>query len=317
MRKFVWVFSAVLLLTIFAGLYFKEKLQNPGVEKTEFLFDTYCSVSAYGSDAKEALDAVFEELREIHEITDFFDKESEVSRINSAKKGEVITLSDHMYEIISAAKKVEEASGGAFDISLAPVFSLWEFDKDGRVPSDAEIKKALEICEKGAIIFDAEKRTIIKKYDEAKIDLGGAAKGYAGDVALEILKSYEVGGAIVDLGGNICCVGENRDVKDKKWRIGLQKPFDVAGEYDQVVQIDEGSVVTSGTYQRFFEKDGKKYHHILDPKTGLPKETDYSSVTIVGESSLLGDCLATACFVLGREDGEALAKEFGVEIYFK
>ncbi|MBO4940710.1 MAG: FAD:protein FMN transferase [Clostridia bacterium] len=317
MKKFVWGFSAVLLLTVFAGLYFKGNLQNPGVEKTEFLFDTYCSISAYGHDAEEAVDAVFEKLREIHKITDFYSEKSEISRINSAKKGEVITLGDDMYNIISAAKKVEEASDGAFDISLAPVSSLWEFDKDGRVPSDGEIKKALEICGGEAIVFDAATKTIIKNADDAKIDLGGAAKGYAGDVAVKILKSYGVGGAIVDLGGNICCVGENRDVRDKKWRIGLQKPFEVAGEYDQVVHIDEGSVVTSGTYQRFFEKDGKKYHHILDPKTGFPKETDYSSVTIVGESSLYGDCLATACFVLGKEDAEALAKEFGMEIYFK
>ena len=317
MKKFVWGFSAVLLLTAFAGLYFNENLQNPGVEKTEFLFDTYCSVSAYGHDAKEAVDAVFRELREIHNITDFYREGSEVSRINSAKKDEVITLSDHMFEIISVAKKVEAASGGAFDISLAPVSALWEFDKDGRVPSDIEIKNALEICGRDAIVFDAEKRTVVKNTDDAKIDLGGIAKGYAGDVAVKILKSYGVSGAIVDLGGNICCVGENRDVKDKKWRIGLQKPFEVAGEYDQVVHIDEGSVVTSGTYQRYFEKDGKKYHHILDTKTGFPKDADYSSVTIVGESSLYGDCLATACFVLGKEDGEALAKEFGVEIYFK
>ncbi len=317
MKKFVWGFSAVLLLTVFAGLYFKEKLQNPCVEKTEFLFDTYCSVSAYGHNTEDAVDAVFRELREIHKITDFFGKESEVGRINSAKKDEVITLSDHMYEIISAAKKVEEASSGAFDISLAPVSSLWEFDKDGRVPSDVEIKKALEICGRNAIVFDAEKRTVVKSADETKIDLGGAAKGYAGDIAMEILESYGVSGAIVDLGGNICCVGQNRDVKDGKWRIGLQKPFEVAGEYDQVVHIDEGSVVTSGTYQRFFEKDGKKYHHILDPETGYPKDADYSSVTIVGESSLLGDCLATACFVLGREEAKILAKEFGVEIYFK
>ncbi|MBQ9757449.1 MAG: FAD:protein FMN transferase [Clostridia bacterium] len=317
MKKFVWGFAVVLLLTVFAGLYFRDKLQNPGVEKTEFLFDTYCSVSVYGHNAKEATDEVFRRLDEIHKATNFYSSESEVGKINSAKAGEVIQLSEDMCKILTVAKKIEEASGGAFDISLAPVVSLWEFDKGGRVPEKSEIKKALELVGSDAIAFDPQVKTVVKNNDDAKIDLGGAAKGYAGDVAVEILRSYGVGGAIVDLGGNICCVGKNQKIKDGKWRIGFQKPFAPSGEYDSVVELDEGSVVTSGTYQRFFEHEGKNYHHIIDPETGFPKDADYSSVTIVGKSSLYGDCLATACFVLGGDEAKELARSFGAEIYFK
>ena len=121
----------------------------------------------------------------------------------------------------------------------------------------------------------------------------------------------------MDLGGNITVMGSNPNTKDGRWRIGMQKPYSPTGEFDEVLEVATGAVVTSGTYQRYFERDGIRYHHIIDPHTGYPADRDYSSVTVVAESGLYADCLATACFVLGRDAGEILAEKFGAEIYFR
>ncbi len=315
MKKFGWVFCVLIVCTALAGLFLKNSNKN-GYEKTEFLFDTPCTVTAYGKDAKIAVEAVFERLAEIHKVTDAFSETSDVARINSAESGEEIFVCQDVADILSRAETVTVDSRGAFDVTVASVSALWNFSGEGRVPQKEEIEKALDLV--GRDIFDG-KNVVKKALSDEKIDLGGAAKGFGGDAALEVLRGYDVSGAIVDLGGNICCMGTNPKTENGMWRIGVQKPFSPTGEFDEVVEISEGSVVTSGTYQRYFEKDKKLYHHIIDPKTGYPADRDYSSVTIVTEegSCCYADCLATACFVLGREDGEALAEKYGAKIIFK
>lgn len=317
MKKLKWGFAAVITLTLFAGLFYQSVLKDKGFERTEFMFDTQCTVTAYGKDAKAATEAVFDRLSEIHNVTNSFSEDSQVSKINSAAAGEEIKVCEDMGKILSAAFTIRDASGGAFDVSIAPVVSLWNFSGGGRVPQNSEIKDALEKTGKDKILFDRERQIVTKTVDSAKIDLGGAAKGYAGDVAVEVLKEFNVSGAVVDLGGNITVLGTNPCTKDGKWRIGMQKPYSPTGEFDEVVEVESGAVVTSGTYQRYFERDGREYHHIIDPYTGYPAQKEYSSVTVVAESGLYADCLATACFVLGEDKGQALAEEFGAEIYFR
>lgn len=316
MKKLSWGFAALIFVTFLAGLFYRNLSTNKGFERTEFLFDTQCTVTAYGDNAKEAVDATFERLGELHRMTDFFSQESQVAVINVAEADEEIFLEEDIANIIAVALDVAKGSEGAFDITVAPVVSLWEFSGEGRVPDEAEIADALENVGEDKLSFDGTAK-VTKACENVKIDLGGAAKGYAGDEAIKVLTEYGVSGAIVDLGGNISCIGQNPNTTDGKWRIGLQKPFSAMGEYDEIIEIKEGAVVTSGTYQRYFEKDGKQYHHIIDPKTGYPAERDYSSVTIVAESSLYADCLATACFVEGETEGRALAEKYGAEIYFK
>ncbi len=316
MRHIKWSF----LLVVFAlvvGLALNKLNSNNEVSKEKFLFDTVCNITTYGKDTEKAVDAAFERLDEIHQLTNMFSEKSEVFRINSAKAGEVIELSDELTEILTVVKTVEVASGGAFDVSVAPVALLWSFDDEGRVPDEVEISEALAVSGSGMILFDKEKKTLVKTHNDAKIDLGGVAKGYAGDEAVRVLKEHGVSGAIVDLGGNICCMGKNPKTSNGKWRIGVQAPFEATGEYDEenIIEISEGAVITSGTYQRYFEKDGKLYHHIIDPSTGYPSEQEYSSVTVVTQSGLLGDCLSTACFVAGRDGAVKLAEEFGAEIF--
>ena len=316
MKKLKWGFVIIIVLTLFAGLFYRSSLKNKGFERTEFMFDTQCTVTAYGKNAKAAAEAVFDRLAEIHNATNFFSDNSQVAMINNAAAGEEVEVGEDVAQILSVALEIGETSDGAFDVGIAPVTGLWDFTGVGSIPDNAEISQALENVGREKILFDKERKVVTKAVDSAKIDLGGAAKGYAGDVAIEVLEKFQIDGAVVDLGGNITVAGNNPNTKNGRWRIGMQKPYSPTGEFDEVLEVATGAVVTSGTYQRYFEKDGVRYHHIIDPHTGYPAERDYSSVTVVAESGL-ADCLATACFVLGREAGQMLAQEFGAEIYFR
>ncbi len=315
MKKLGWGFIALLVVTMVAGLYLRQQGKNNMTEKTVFLFDTMCSVRAYGENSEAAVEKVVERLAEIHKKTDFFSDSSDVSRINSADAEIEVEVSQDVAKILMAAEEVRALSDGAFDVSIAPIVSLWNFSGEGRIPSDEELKDSVELVKNGGILIEGNK--IKKTKAGTKIDLGGAAKGYAGDVAIELLKNFEVSGAIVDLGGNITAMGENPETDDGKWRIGIQKPFAPTGEYDEIIEIESGAVVTSGTYQRYFEKDGARYHHIIDPQTGEPARRDYSSVTVISDSALYGDCLATACFVLGENEGTRLAENLDAEVVFQ
>ena len=164
------------------------------------------------------------------------------------------------------------------------------------------------------ILLDKDARTVVKTADEVKIDLSGIAKGYAADCAKEVLEQKGVEYALVDLGGNVVVYGANQLRTDGKWVIGVQKPFATGGEYGQTVCVDGGSVVTAGTYQRYFEWNGEMYHHIIDPKTGYPSRSKITGATIVADSALIGDGLATACVVMGEEEGRKIAAEFGAKL---
>ncbi|MBQ7097665.1 MAG: FAD:protein FMN transferase [Clostridia bacterium] len=318
MNKLRWGILAVVLV-VCAALFFGFVLHNEEYTGQEFMFDTLCSITAYGDEAQNAVEAALERAREIHSITNGFSGDSEVSGINSAKAGEKVKISRDIAKILQTARKVETASNGAFDVSIASVVRLWNFDGEGRVPSEKEIAEALSRSGGEKFIMDFDEGLVIKKEDGILIDLGGVAKGYAADEAVKVLKEHGVQGAIVDFGGNILCFGKNPNSDDGLWRVGVQKPFAPLGEVDEenIIEVSEAAVVTSGTYQRYFEKNGEKYHHIIDTATGYPANREYSSVTVVAENGLVADCLSTACFVLGKEKGTELAKSFGAEIFFK
>lgn len=318
MNKLRWGIMAVALVAC-AALFFGVISKKENFTGEDYMFDTRCTVTAYGENAQTAVEAALMRAREIHNITNVFSENSEVSEINSAKVGERVKISQDIARILKTAKMVEEASNGAFDISIAPVVSLWDFGGEGRVPTEQEIAEALELSGGEKIMVDFTDGMVVKTDSMARIDLGGVAKGYAADEAVRVLKQYGVEGAIVDFGGNILCFGKNPNTDDGLWRVGVQKPFAPLGEIDEenIIESSEAAVVTSGTYQRYFEKNGEKYHHIIDTATGYPANRDYSSVTVVAENGLLADCLSTACFVLGEEKGTKLANEFGAEVFFR
>ncbi len=318
MKKAGWMFAAVIIITLIGGMIYKTLSNNSGYVRTEFLFDTECSVRIYGKGAEKIAAEMFDELEKINQSTNMYSASSEVSIINNSPAGVETKVSPAIIKMLKVAREISNETEGAFDLTVAAVTEIWNFKgQNPSVPDDEDISKLRKRINYKDIIINEEKNTIVKAYSETKIDLGGIAKGYAADAAAEILKRNGAEGAIIDLGGNVVCVGENPNAKDGEWKVGIQVPFRPTGEYDEVVKLKEGAVVTSGTYQRYFETDGRLYHHIINPATGYPAEAEYSSVTIVSDSALVADCLATACFVMGEEEGMALAKKYNADVFYQ
>lgn len=312
MKTFNKIQSTILILITILSLFGCSRKEV--FRDSQFLFDTICTIEASGDNAAAGIKAAFDALTDLQKKTDRFSDTSFVSQINKAKADEYISLTDDLYHIFETALDIAENSGGAFDITIAPVSDLWDF-KNGehKIPNSNELKSATEKVDYRNLILDKETKSIRKKYDYIKVDLGGVVKGYAADLANEILTRYNAEHIMIDLGGNIYVSGKNPKSPKGHFTVGIQEPFEKAGVYTRTEVIDTGAVVTSGSYQRYFEKDGVIYHHILNPKDGYPVQNSVNSVTIVSDSALVADCLSTACFVLGVEEGESLADKFGAK----
>jgi len=255
----------------------------------DWLLNTFCYIKTLEPNQEDNIAAAFKLAR---------DYENKLSRTIESSEIATGKYSEETQSLVDKALEYEEKSGGSFCIHLGAVSALWDFSGEPRVPSAEEIKIGLE------------KQTV---------DLGAIAKGYITDKVAEYLKEQGVKSAIISLGGNIYCLGqkENKD----PWQVGVEKPFSDNGKAletrEQVGTIKVGSdmsVVTSGTYERCFTgEDGNFYHHILDPKTGYPVDTDIVSASIIGPSSCDCDALATAALALGSKDAPAFIESFGYE----
>ena len=251
-------------------------------------------------------DTLFDTVVRI-EIREPADKveDSEIFRINNAG-GNPVEVSAETVKLIKKALYYSDLSNGVFDITIAPVSELWDFHaEEPVVPAPEAVTGAVgHVDYKNILIKD---NTVQLLDPLARIDVGGIAKGYIADRVKEYLKEEGVKHAVIDLGGNVLTIGGRPDGSD--YNIGIQKPFDTTGTPVTSVRISDKSIVTSGIYQRYFEVDGKKYHHILDPRTGYPCENNLYSVTIITESSLTADALSTTCFLLGFDKGMRLISQ--------
>ncbi|MDR1209283.1 MAG: FAD:protein FMN transferase [Clostridiales bacterium] len=215
--------------------------------------------------------------------------------------------------VIEEGLRYGELTGGMFDITIGRVTALWDFKAETAVPPDpAALAAALAtVGYEQARIADG----VLLMGKGGEIDLGGIAKGWIADRMADLLRAEGASG-VVDLGGNIVTVGENPDAADGKWRVAVQKPFGSPGEYTKILAVGEVSVVTSGVYERYFEYGGKRYHHIINPRTGQPAETGLLAVTVVSERSVDGDALSTSAFLLGAEAGAELIRGAGASAVF-
>ncbi len=227
---------------------------------------------------------------------------SEISKINSSN-GNKIEISDDVFFVLKTAMDFANLSHGRFNPALGELIKLWGINTDhAKVPTQNELDESLKKIDftKLELSTDGEKKFACI-LDSISLDLGGIAKGYACDKIVSILKEKKVKQALIDLGGNIYVYGKKSDGRD--WTVGVKNPLSSNMSTALGISMDEGTVVTSGTYERFFETDGKKYHHILDTKTGMPMENNLASVTIVCRDSILADALSTTIFALGKDEG--------------
>lgn len=222
-------------------------------------------------------------------------------------------ISEDLAALLSEGLDITRESDGAFDIAIAPLTSLWDFTaEDPEVPDDAAIQKAFPLCSSDGVTIDGEDITLPS--DDIQFDVGAIAKGYIADRLKDFLIKKGVKSAIINLGGNVLCIGSKPD--GTPFKIGIQKPFADRNETEAVMDITGKSVVSSGIYERCFKQDGKLYHHILNPQTGYPYDNGLISVTIISDQSVDGDALSTTCFALGLEDGLKFAEKKGVQAVF-
>lgn len=252
--------------------------------------------------ANEAIDAAFDKIYHIEALMSDYDPNSAISIINQRAFEQPQAADAELFEVLSTARAYSCLSDGAFDITIAPVVLLWRKAKeDNTAPSPEAIAKAKASIGYENLILDAEKMTVQFAKDGMFLDLGGIAKGYAIDKAIEVLQTAGVKGAMVDIGGDLRCFGTPAN-NQKHWLIGLQDPDTENKESLLTLNMDDMAVATSGDYQRFVMIDDQKHSHIVNPETADSAQ-DLSSVTIIAPTAMAADALATAVTVLGNEKG--------------
>ncbi len=265
-----------------------------------FAMDTVMELTVYGSGAADRTRETAELLSGLEAKLSVTRADSEVARLNA---GKTVDLSKETAELLRRSLRLRDEAGGALEPFLYPLTRLWGFTTgDYRVPSDAEIAETLAGIRGGSYTLEGDTASL----HGLALDFGAVAKGYAGQLAAERLRAAGVTSAILSLGGNVQTVGLKPD--GSLWNVAIRDPEDPEG-YLGVLAVGETAVVTSGGYQRYFEEDGVRYIHILDPETGRPADAGLSSVTIVSADGLLADGLSTALYVLGLDRAEALWRD--------
>lgn len=283
--------------------------KQPVVQEA-FLLDTFVSVTLYDGDEEQAQGAL-DLCRSYEDIFSRTAPDSELYRLNHR---EITQVSDALAEVIALGLDYAARTDGAFDITTGSITSLWDFSAETpQVPDPAAVADGLTHV--GWEKVDLSGTTVTFSDPGTMIDLGGIAKGYIADRMADYLRQEGVTSAIIDLGGNLYCLGTKPG--GDPFQVGIQYPYEDRQTVIGSLPASDLSVVTSGVYERCFTVDGKLYHHILDTSTGYPVENDLLSVTIVSDASVDGDALSTACFALGLEEGVALIENTeGVEAVF-
>lgn len=284
----------------------------PKLTEIGFYLDTVITLTAYVENVQVLRDAL-EECGRYERLLSRTVEGSDVWRINHAD-GMPVEVSDDTVSILSCARRISELTGGAFDVTIAPVSTLWDFTSEDHVLPDAdEIARAAGMVDYTKLELDGN---TVRLPAGMMIDLGGIAKGYIADRIKAYLVNRGVRHAILSFGGNIVAIGEKKP-DGTEWKVGVQDIDKKTGEYMLVSRSLGGSTVTSGIYERGFDLDGVRYHHLLSASTGWPVQNELASVTIFSDSSMEGDALSTAAFVLGTEEGLKLIESLeGIEALF-
>lgn len=286
------------------------------VSKSDFCLDTVCFIDLYDIGAKEGEELASQAFKKCHEYEDMLSRTvegSDIYKINHAR-GKKVEVSKDTAKLITTSLELSEGTQGMFDISIGRLSALWDFSSENpRVPASSDIKKLLPSVGYEKVHIDGQKVWIDDP--ETWLDLGAIAKGYIADKISDYLVQEGVKHGIVNLGGNIVCIGEKPG--QGPWKVGIESPGSERKEIVDSVEMKDMTLVTSGTYERFIEENGKKYHHVLNPHTGWPVDTDLQSVSILGQrgQSMYCDAFSTVCLLKGEKGALDFMKshpEFGI-----
>jgi thiamine biosynthesis lipoprotein len=283
------------------------------LSRTEFVLGTSCTVTLHDHATEDVMAACFRRLHEIDQRMSVNAPGSELDEVNAQAGRKPVQVTPDVFTVMKRALVLAEVSGGLFDPTVGPLVKLWGINTDhARLPSPAEIEAARRLIDWHDVTLDESAATIYLKRAGMRIDLGGVAKGFAADEVVGLLTAAGVRSALIDLGGNIFAMGSKVD--GSPWRIGVQNPDAPRGTYLGIAAVINKTLVTSGIYERFFIKDGKRYHHIMDTRTGSPVDNGLESVTVITDKSFDADGVTLSLFSLGPALGLELGRKLGVEV---
>lgn len=297
---------AVITAVALAAFLIYDGIFNKTSSADFFAMDTVISAEVIGADSKKCIAEIEEIITSLDsDILSRHNGDSEISILNKNRGGKI---SGKLEEYLTVMLDISRKSGGKFDFTLGAVSDLWSFTSNPCVPDEEALNTALASSGYGKITVSGN--DISYASDNLILDFGSSGKGIALDEIKAMLDGKKVKEATVSVGGSVLIYG-----KEEK-TVGIRDPYSNAGDHIAKITVSDVCISTSGSYERRFEENGKEYHHILDPETGYPVENNLISVTIISESGILSDCLSTACFVLGLEEGVKLAEEYGCEAIF-
>ena len=309
----IGIFILVIILII---ILITSRQESEPVERTFYSLGTIIQLKVAGKHAEKAIDEAVAKLNDIDDKMSAFKNHSDISNINNNSGEDFQVVSEETFSLIKTSIKYSKLTEGAFDPTIRPLVNLWGIGTDfENVPSQEEIDEKLRLVNYKNIILDNDNNSIKLIYKNQSLDLGGIAKGYATDVVKDIFLKHNIKSAILDLGGNIYVLGNKTD--GTPWKVGIQDPFASRGNFIGVLNVKNKSVVTSGYYEKYFIEDGKTYHHIIDPLTGYPSDSNIISATIISDNSIDGDGLSTGVYIMGLEKATKLVESMpGVDAIF-
>ena len=312
-------------IAVVLGVYLSGCGRVRSVKESSLLMGTVVEITVQHKDptvARKAIQHAFDEGKRTENLLSIYKKDSEISMINLKAGLEEVKVSRDSLYVIEKALAYSELSDGAFDITVGPLIELWGFrNGEMKVPDKTEIEKTLALVNYRNVSINREKSTVKLEKPGMKLDLGGIAKGCAVDRMIGVLKSDGIKEAIVNAGGDIYALGN--PAGKSGWEIGIRSPRNDSDMIDvlidtiiDVIKVKNSAIATSGDYEKFFFEGGKRYSHIIDPRTGVPA-SGVTSVTVTAETATEADALATTLFVLGEEEGKKLIKQLeNVEAFF-
>lgn len=269
-----------------------------------YLLDTYCQLTTYAGGGQEALSAAVDALNEYDDTMNYSKEGSDIYNINH-RSSERVRISVDTAKMLELAKELCEETDGVLEPAIRPVTELWDFKEEQKVPDEVLIREALTKVK--SLAWHIEGDEFVAEDEDVRIDVGAIAKGFIADEIKTVMQDNGVTSGIINLGGNVLCIGERPD--GTPFSIGVKDPGSESG-YFVALELDDISAVTAGAYERCFVEDGVRYHHIIDPKTGYSARTGLESVTVVGPVSAICDGLSTSMFIMGEEKATAFLKAY-------